>query len=214
MKPTGVKTLPLGIPVPKDRRWTQYELSVNTRKLHDQLPKYFVHQEKMPELTPPNRALWEKIQTFLLDVPNASFSFSDRLARENGWDYLFALRAIEEYKRFMFLICIAPHTLTPSDEVDQVWHLHLIYTQSYWIDFCEQTLGKQIHHGPTKGGGDERNKFEDWYTKTKILYEETFGQLPPPDLWPPGDKRFADIDFQRVNKRQHWIIRKPKFLQK
>lgn len=165
-------------------------------------------------MTPEHSALWDKIQNFQLDDPLATFSFTDRLVRENGWELQFALRAIQEYKRFIFLICIADHPLTPSDEVDQVWHLHLIYTQSYWIDFCEETLGRQIHHGPTKGGGAERDKFTDWYGKTLALYTATFERQPPADIWPPSKQRFSDIDFQRINLRKHWLIQKPRCLWK
>jgi hypothetical protein len=63
--------------------------------------------------------LWKEIKAFELDAPESSLSFSSRLARENGWTLEFSLRAIEEYKKFIFLICIADHPLTPSDQVDQ-----------------------------------------------------------------------------------------------
>ena len=33
--------------------------------------------------------------------------------------------AIEEYRKFVFLALVAGHQITPSDQVDQVWHLHL-----------------------------------------------------------------------------------------
>jgi hypothetical protein len=36
--------------------------------------------------------LWEKIRRFELDDPAAAFSFTDRLARENGWPLEYALR--------------------------------------------------------------------------------------------------------------------------
>lgn len=157
---------------------------------------------------------WEKINRFALDDPDSSYTFSERLARENNWDLDFSLRVIDEYKKFIFLQCIALHPLTPSDHVDQAWHLHLLYTRSYWIDLCEKTLGRQIHHGPTKGGASEQNKFEDWYKKTLDLYTHTFHHSPPSDIWPPSEKRFRDIHFTRVNVRHNWVIAKPKFLQK
>jgi hypothetical protein len=163
-------------------------------------------------MTAAQTTLWENILQLELDDPAADFSFSDRLARENGWELGYALRAIYEYKRFMFLICIAPHPLTPSDEVDQVWHLHLLYTQSYWDELCGQILQRKVHHGPTKGGHQERKKFGDWYDKTLALYTATFGQPAPSEIWPSGEKRFADIHFRRVNTRTHWTIKKPKFL--
>ncbi|MBL0742749.1 glycine-rich domain-containing protein [Chryseolinea lacunae] len=160
-------------------------------------------------MSPAYTALWNSIRSFEVDDPSAAFTFSDRLARENGWTLEFALRAIEEYKRFMFLICISPTPLTPSDAVDQVWHLHLLYTRSYWEDFCEHTLQQKIHHGPTRGGGQERDKYHDWYSRTKTFYASTFNQPPPADLWPPNDVRFRDVNFRRVNVDKFWIIKKP-----
>lgn len=156
-----------------------------------------------------NNTLWQKIKSFELDDPAADYSFSDRLARENAWSLEFALRTIEEYKRFMYLLCVAKHPLTPSDQVDQVWHLHLIYTQSYWDDFCRDTIGRQIHHGPTKGGDAERGKYTDWYAKTKEVYTVEFAESPPADIWPDSETRFKEINFIRVNTDANWIIKKP-----
>lgn len=102
------------------------------------------------------RSLWAKIKNFELDDPDAAFSFTDRLARENGWRVEYTLRAMDEYKKFLFLLCIADHPLTPSDQIDQVWHLHLLYTESYWIDLCQRTIGRPLHHGPTRGGKQEK----------------------------------------------------------
>lgn len=106
----------------------------------------------MKHLSVEQQALWKRISYFFVDDGKSSLSFIDRLMRENNWERTFALRAFDEYKKFMFLICIAEHPLTPSDEVDQVWHLHLLYTQSYWDELCGQILNKKIQHGPTKGG--------------------------------------------------------------
>ena len=165
-------------------------------------------------MTPEQLSLWEKIRRFELDDPSSSYSFSDRLARENNWKIDYALEVIVEYKKFIFLQCVATHPLTPSDQVDQAWHLHLLYTRSYWLEMCDGILKRQIHHGPTKGGASERNKFEDWYGKTLDLYHVTFEQYPPITIWPDSKKRFRDIHFSRVNVKKNWVILKPKFLQK
>ena len=165
-------------------------------------------------MTDQQAALWHKIRQFEMDDSQADFSFSDRLARENSWSLEYAIRTTLEYKRFMFLICIADHPLTPSDQVDQVWHLHLIYTQSYWQQFCKDTLGREIHHGPTKGGDHEKSKFNNWYEACKELYLKTFGFEPPADIWPPSKVRFGELIFSRVNHHRNWIIPKPKFLRK
>ena len=159
-------------------------------------------------MTAEQKALWHKLEKFELDDFNAKFTFTDRLCRENNWKYEYAIRVIYEYKKFMFLICICEHPLTPSDQVDQVWHLHLLYTRSYWIDFCQNTLGKEIHHGPTKGGNSEKEKFNDWYSKTKEVYLKFFQQDTPSDIWPSSKTRFGEINFRRINLDRNWIIPK------
>lgn len=128
--------------------------------------------------------LWEKIQQFRIDDPNAHTRFSDKLASQNNWTPAYTQRVIEEYRRFIFLCCISPKGASPSYDVDQAWHLHLTYTQNYWKDFCRDTLGKEIHHHPSKGGTDEDHHHTDWYNETLALYRDTFHENPPPDIWP------------------------------
>lgn len=156
-----------------------------------------------------HQLLWEKIDSFELDDLDSSLAFSDRLSRENGWQYEFSVRAVREYKKFIFLVSISGQPLTPSDEVDQVWHLHLLYTYSYWKELCGKILNKEIHHGPTKGGRNEQLKFTNWYLETLRLYKFHFRHDPPGDLWPEPEKRFKRINFQRVNVDSNWIVKKP-----
>jgi hypothetical protein len=153
--------------------------------------------------------LWNDIKSFELDVPEYSLNFTDRLARENGWTIEYSIRVINEYKKFIFLLTISNHPLTPSDQVDQAWHLHLLYTQSYWEDFCERTIKQKIHHGPTNGGNIEKDKYSNWYKKTKTTYFEVFKIKPPIDIWPTTEIRFSEINFERVNLNKNWIIKKP-----
>ncbi len=153
--------------------------------------------------------LWEKIRNYNLDDLNSSLPFSKRLMRENGWTETHTFRVMEEYKKFMFLCAESGHQVTPSDAVDQVWHLHLIYTYSYWKEFCGEILGKEIHHGPTKGGKQEGDKFIDWYEKTKVSYQLFFDEAAPTDIWPDSQKRFARTDFKRINLQENWLIAKP-----
>jgi hypothetical protein len=155
-----------------------------------------------------NEILWLKILAFELDEPSSQLTFSGRLARENGWKLNYTLRVIHEYKKFMYLICIADFALTPSDEVDQAWHLHLLYTRSYWDEFCIEILDRKIHHGPTKGGESESIMYEDMYEKTKVLYANEFGHTPPEDIWPSSEKRFSEINFQRVSLDRFRLVKK------
>lgn len=141
---------------------------------------------------PSDPELWNRILAYNLDQPAVSLPFSARLAHENGWTLAFSLQAIEEYKKFIYLICVSSETLTPSQEIDEVWHLHLVYTLGYWDDFCAKTLGREIHHSPTEGGTAENAKFRQAYQRTKERYAEEFDAEPPPDIWLSAEIRFNE----------------------
>lgn len=130
--------------------------------------------------------LWENIQNFNFDDQNSSYPFSKKLATENNWSVSFTQKAIAEYKKFIFLCCISPAGASPSNIVDEVWHLHLTYTKNYWEDFCRNTLQQDVHHHPSKGGPAEKTKHDNWYQQTLILYEAVFETTPPADIWPPA----------------------------
>jgi uncharacterized membrane protein YgcG len=167
-----------------------------------------IHVRK-PLINSQQLELYQRIQAFSLDAADAHLPFSTRLARDNGWTIEYANSVIDEYKKFIFLAVVADHPVTPSDQVDQVWHLHLLYTHSYWDEFCLKVLQMPLHHGPTQGGSRERCKFDDWYNKTLASYEQFFQQPPPVDIWPPSHIRFGrDVHFVRVNTQENWILPK------
>ena len=144
---------------------------------------------------------WQRLRSLDLDAADAALPFSARLARDNGWPAAFAGRAVEEYRKFCFLAVHAGHPVTPSDEVDQVWHLHLLYSRHYWETLCRDTLEMPLHHGPTQGGAAEGRKFDTWYEDTLASYRGYFGE-PPKDLWPAAEERFdARHDFTRIDRR-------------
>lgn len=156
--------------------------------------------------------LYKRIQAFALDRPDSQLSFSQRLAKDNGWSLGYTQRAIEEYKKFIFLAVAAGHPVTPSDQIDQVWHLHLTYTRLYWQEFCPKILQTTLHHEPTRGGSSEQLKFGSWYSKTLESYEQFFGHIPPIDIWPKPKDRFGrDLHFIRINSQQSWVLSKPNF---
>ncbi len=157
-----------------------------------------------------NLELWQRLQDFELDGEGDEFPFSHRLARENAWSREQARNVIEEYKKFIYLLCVSSSPLTPSEPVDQAWHLHLVYTRSYWIDFCVGVLRRQIHHEPTRGGAAQAHLFVDQYAATCSRYEQEFGCAPPAEFWPPVSERFAAApSLQWIDRRRHWIVPKP-----
>jgi hypothetical protein len=147
---------------------------------------------------------------FELDDVDASLPFTRRLARENRWEIAYAVRVVREYKRFVYMALRAGHTVTPSVAVDQAWHLHLLYSRSYWHDLCGGVLGCELHHGPTRGGAAEGGKHRDQYQCTLDSYECLFGEKPPIDIWPSVDGNFSDAaSWVYVNRSAFWLVPKP-----
>lgn len=158
-----------------------------------------------------NPGLWDRLNSVELDDPCATFPFSARLARDNGWDREFAERVISEYLRFAYLAIISDHEVTPSDEVDQAWHLHLTYTRHYWGPFND-ALGRPLHHGPTKGGTSEKARYGSNYAATLASYRREFGAPPPSDIWPDEHIRFGEAPrYKRINTARNWVLPKPRF---
>lgn len=153
--------------------------------------------------------LWEKIRHFQPGERGAPLGFTDRLARENRWSGDYALRVVQEYKRFMFLLVAGGQPLTPSVPVDQCWHLHLLYTRNYWQRFCVEVLGRQVHHNPTKGGKAEGEKFWRLYVRTLELYQTTFDKVPPADIWPGVQERFRPARMAWIDLKRYFFLKKP-----
>jgi hypothetical protein len=165
----------------------------------------------LTEITPPD--ILERIAKFELDDPKAQLPFTSRLAREQGWTHAFAGRVVREYKRFVALAVVAGHPVSPSEAVDQVWHLHLVYTRSYWKDLCRDTLGMELHHSPTTGGAEEGAKFADWYSRTLESYRRVFGQEPPADIWAPPEEHLRHSGGERwVDTGRYWLLPRPRWL--
>lgn len=153
--------------------------------------------------------LCTRILTFPIDEGTPDLTFEHRLARENAWSADFARRVVLEYRRFVYLAMTAGHQVTPSDQVDQAWHLHLTYTRSYWERMCGELLGRPLHHGPTRGGTAEATRFDHQYEQTLAAYRKMFGEEPPADIWPPSAVRFGDdLHFVRVNAARNWVVPK------
>jgi hypothetical protein len=153
--------------------------------------------------------LWQQLAKLEITPPNLSLTFEARLAREQAWSLDRSFAVVEEYRKFLFLLLTCSHPVTPSEEVDAAWHLHLLYTRSYYDDLCQRIAGFIIHHQPTAGGPAEGNKFRDWYQKTLDAYAERFGS-PPKDIWPAPDQRFANAGAGHwFNPTTHILIPKP-----
>ena len=159
--------------------------------------------------TPDHHALWERLCNHSFEHADQARDLVRRLCMEQGWSLTDARAAVEEYRRFCFLAVMCPHQVTPSEEVDAVWHLHLLHTRDYWEVFCPQVLRYSLHHGPTKGGVTEEGRFYAQYAQTLSSYQTYFGP-PPKAWWPHAAQRFQpSIHYRWVHLPSVWVVPKP-----
>ena len=96
-------------------------------------------------LVPPN--FWQQVLEAFGGADAPSKAFANKLARKLGWSTGFALRAIAEYRKFVYLGMVSRFSVTPSKIIDQVWHEHQLFTQAY-RSFCGEVLGRHFDHNP------------------------------------------------------------------
>jgi len=130
-----------------------------------------------------NAALFRALEEFEFDQSGSAGAFAARLAREQGWTPEYTRRTVDEYRRFLYLAVTGEGAATPSQAVDEVWHLHLLYTRSYWDELCPKVLGRPLHHDPSSGGAAEEGRYAKQYNATLESYRREFGAVPPPDIW-------------------------------
>lgn len=161
--------------------------------------------------TPEQRALWARIAAHPFERSDHALDFTARLARDRGWDPAFARGAVEEYRRFCFLAATAAGPMTPSEEVDEVWHQHLAYSRDYWAVWCGPVLRRPLHHDPTAGGPAEAARYREHYAETLARYEAFFGP-PDPRFWPGFRERFRDRPrYRTIDGDRVFVLRRPRF---
>ncbi|WP_444853867.1 glycine-rich domain-containing protein [Sphingosinicella sp.] len=142
-----------------------------------------------------------------IEPEGAALTFVARLACENGWSAAYADAVFGEYRRFLYLAATSDQPVTPSEDVDQAWHLHLGYSRHYRDVLCGQILGRALHHEPTAGGRDEAVRHHSQYEATLWLYGKTFESSPRADIWPNAGTRFAARP-QWVDRARYWLVPK------
>ncbi|CAK0869492.1 unnamed protein product [Prorocentrum cordatum] len=106
----------------------------------------------------------------------------ERVMEEHGWPGPRADGAIAEYLRFLQLLASAPRMeLVASDDVDLVWHEHLLDTQNYAAD-TQRLFGRFLHHRRARSA-QEVSDIPAGYARTKEAYRARFGREPPALHW-------------------------------
>lgn len=125
-------------------------------------------------------------------------AFAAKLGRKLGWKTGFALRAITEYKKFVFLGVTSEFSVTPPRVIDQVWHEHILFSRPY-REFCRDVLQRDFDHNPELVPVDaQTGAYEAQYAATLDLYDEEFNTEPPPDIW--GIPKFKRSGLVRAGR--------------
>lgn len=148
-------------------------------------------------------SLWQRIEQHDFE-PDQALNFTRRLARDKSWTMAFARGAVGEYRRFCLLTMSGSGVMTPSEEVDEVWHQHLTYSRDYWDVWCGAVLRSRLHHDPTEGGPEQDRYFRTRYPATLAAYERFFGP-PPEQFWPATHVRFGARPRFRTVDAARWL---------
>jgi hypothetical protein len=96
---------------------------------------------------------------------------------EGEWTHLRTMQAIAQYRQFLYLIYLYPNRpLVPSQDIDRVWHHHILDTMKYSED-CQMLFGYFLHHFPYFGlrGESDQQNWQIAVEQTQALFQEHFG---------------------------------------
>lgn len=151
-------------------------------------------------LAPTN--FWDEIKAKFTGQNPFTLAFADKLSRKLNWKKNFALKAIWEYKKFVFLGVNNPKRVTPSKVIDQVWHEHLLFSTGY-RHFCTEIIHHDFDHHPELVEIDSQTEvFQSQYAATIELYQREFGIEPPADIW--GITKFSE-NLKKEEDKNAWI---------
>lgn len=93
-----------------------------------------------------------------------------------GWEPERAAQASQRYLYFLHLLRLYPDCLLiPTQDIDRVWHCHILQTRKYRQD-CQAFFGYYLDHDPNLN----LRLTPDWsllsaFQQTKALFEQHFG---------------------------------------
>jgi hypothetical protein len=127
-------------------------------------------------------------------------AFASKISRKHNWNNKFALKAIWEYKKFVYLGVTSNFSVTPSKVIDQVWHEHLLFSAGY-RKFCKEIIKYDFDHNPELISSDHQTeKYCSQYLNTVALYFKEFGHEPPNEIW---DLTKFKMNINDIKKQGH-----------
>ncbi|MBL0170506.1 MAG: hypothetical protein IPP90_07180 [Gemmatimonadaceae bacterium] len=136
--------------------------------------------------------LWGRVAEAFGGTDASTKAFASKIARKHVWSTHFALRAIDEYRKFVFLGVTGDGIVTPSKVIDTVWHEHLLFTRAY-REFCRDVLQRDFDHHPELMPSEEQTGvYAQQFEATLARYRAEFNVRPPWDIW--GTPKFKRDD--------------------
>jgi len=176
---------------PKDDTWTQQTPEESPLKKTKPLqPKEneLKDANSSPQKSPKKQN--EDLYLSLGEDSQFSLKQADTLKKISAFDWDSLLNKpspniLKEYLRFIFLKIdqndkTLPPKLSPSAQVDALWHKHILQPVSYF-KFCQSVCGEIIDHNPATEESPDR---DERYQLTLNLYSKVFHSPPPAGIWP------------------------------
>lgn len=93
---------------------------------------------------------------------------------KNHWTEGKALSELENFKAFLALCGIAKFPVVPTRDIDEVWHACILHTEFY-MRLCNLLFGKYIHHRPSDGTTEAKQRGHLQFKQTAVLFKELSG---------------------------------------
>lgn len=104
---------------------------------------------------------------------------ANNMVVKQGWLRSEVDDACRLYRNFLYLQCKYPEeTIVPSEDVDEVWHNHILDTNKYQKD-CQNLFGEFLHHYPYFGidGKSTLIDLSNAFDTTQKLHFAEFGSF-------------------------------------
>lgn len=121
--------------------------------------------------------------------------FEEHIAKYNNWTMEYCRQVIQEYERFLSLKANNNIELSPSDDIDKLWHFHILCTELY-NSYCIEKFGKIIQHNPIDSTDQQKRKQR--LINTLNCYKQTYQLFINKKVWNVK----LDLEIDEVEKLQ------------
>lgn len=111
--------------------------------------------------------------------------------KQYNWSDNYVDNVIFEYIRFLNLRNL-DEKLSPSDDIDKVWHTHILNTKLYY-EYCQTNFNKFIHHDLNDADDQQARKIR--LDNSIKKYNEIYGPIKYPDVW---EKIIMNSDNKKI----------------